>query len=153
MHLLWTKKDFNICTCNKQWFVIINISQIHVLYFHGPLLSRSWSNIHNMHCTYFTRKERNLITMYMYLDLQLKNQCSQWVQISSMLIILISFFERHFTAGDRHWISIFYIQMTILPQQQTTILSYDSFRSVYWRCNILTEAPEIAEIEESIGAK
>lgn len=88
----------------------------------------------------------------MYLDLQLKIQCSEWVQISSMLIILISFFGRHFTAGDRHWISIFYIQMIILPQQQTTILSY-SFRSVYWRCNILTEAPEIAEIEESIGAK
>lgn len=47
----------------------------------------------------FTRKQRNLITIYMYLDLQLKNQCSQWVQISSMLIILISFFGRHFTAG------------------------------------------------------
>lgn len=152
MHLLWTKKNFNFCTCNKQWFncnqYLTNTCSVH----YGPLLSRSWSNIHNMHCTYFTRKQWNLITMYMYLDLQLKNQCSQWVQISSMLIILISFFGRHFTAGDRHWISIFYIQMTILPQQQTTILSY-SFRSVYWRCNILTEAPEIAEIEESIGAK
>lgn len=38
--------------------IVIIISQIHVLYFHGPLLSRSWSNIHNMHCTYFTRKQR-----------------------------------------------------------------------------------------------
>lgn len=120
MHLLWTKKNFNFCTCNKQWFncnqYLTNTCSVH----YGPLLSRSWSNIHNMHCTYFTRKQRNLITMYMYLDLQLKNQCSQWVQISSMLIILISFFGRHFTAGDRHWISIFYIQMTILPQQQSS---------------------------------
>lgn len=152
MHLLNEQtRTLTFAHAYKQWSVII-ISQIHLLYFHGPLLSKSWSNIHNMHCTYFTRKQRNLITMY--LDLKLKNQCSEWVpvQISSMLIILISFFGRHFTAGDRHWISIFYIQMTILPQQQTTILSY-SFRSVYWRCNILTKAPEIAEIEESIGAK